>query len=73
MADKRKLITVVIAVVLLILVVSLYIQMDGDEEGPEETIPKELIQPSDLVYQGAFRLPDGDGTNERSWDHKCNS
>ncbi|MFQ6083171.1 MAG: hypothetical protein ACE5WD_07425 [Candidatus Aminicenantia bacterium] len=30
-------------------------------------ISTHLIQPSDLVYQGAFRLPAGDGSDERSW------
>ena len=34
-------------------------------EGEE---PASLIQPADLVYKGAFRLPAGGGTDQRSWD-----
>jgi len=37
------------------------------ESTPPPPSPGALIQPADLVYQGAFRLPDAPGADEQSW------
>lgn len=37
-------------------------------ETDDKTSASHLIWPDDLEYKGAFRLPDGDGSDERSWD-----
>ena len=39
-----------------------------DEELIEPNDQGSLIQPASLVYQGAFQLPAGDGSDEESWD-----
>jgi len=54
----------------LIIFLFVFIGCDGDDNDtdPNTTdLPAQLIQPSDLVYQGAFRLPAGDGSDARSW------
>ena len=40
-------------------------------ESPEtagKALPTKLLQPTDLQYMGAFRLPDGDGTEAGGWE-----
>jgi hypothetical protein len=40
-------------------------------ESPEpavKALPSKLLQPTDLQYMGAFRLPDGDGTEAGGWE-----
>lgn len=35
---------------------------------PDTHTAPDLIRPEDLVYKGAFRLPDSDGSDQKSWD-----
>lgn len=42
-------------------------QPTGQPTTQPTDIPSSLVQPSDLVYQGAFRLPDVAGGDEYSW------
>lgn len=72
MANKKKVILGLLIILILITsCISGCIQTDKKEkkkdEDDKEPIPGNLIQPTDLVYQGAFRLPEGDGTDESSW------
>ncbi len=41
---------------------------DEDTNNSNIPIPTQLIQPSDLEYMGAFRLPDGTGEIVNSWE-----
>ncbi len=65
--NKNVLLTVVLLVLIASAITFVYFSTPQETEGPPPPSPSGLIQPSDLTYLGAFRLPYVEGDVDWSW------
>ncbi len=68
--QKKSILSILLILIFFMNFVSGCIQTETNEKKKIEVpIPKNLIQPTDLVYQGAFRLPaiTDQGSEKKSW------